>query len=203
MEPKVLLMDEPLSNLDAKLREQMRSEIRRIQQLLSITNVYVTHDQIEAMTISDRIIIMNEGRIDQIGTPSDIYHHPQSRFVANFIGRANFLEGVVRDRQDGHLVIDALGIELIVPTFTGDYPTGKRVTVVIRPEMIKVDPLRVHAEGIVQRATFLGDLVEYDVEVRGQKLHLVDTNPLRAAIYSVGETVKMGFLEETLYVLPD
>jgi iron(III) transport system ATP-binding protein len=203
MEPKVLLMDEPLSNLDAKLREQMRSEIRRIQQLLSITSVYVTHDQIEAMTISDRIIVMNEGRIDQIGTPSEVYHHPQSRFIANFIGRANFLEGVVRDRRNGRLLVDTLGILLSVPYLKGDYPDGKQVTVVVRPEMAKLDASKVHVEGIVRRATFLGDLVEYDVEVSGQKLHLVDTNPLRPTIHPEGETVKMRFLEETLYVLPD
>src|SRR5665648_2954 len=95
MEPKVLLMDEPLSNLDAKLREEMRTEIRLRQQQLSITSVYVTHDQIEAMTLSDRIVVMNQGIIEQIGTPVEVYRFPISRFVADFIGRANFVDGIV------------------------------------------------------------------------------------------------------------
>ena len=103
MEPKVLLMDEPLSNLDAKLREQMRTEIRRIQQRLGITSVYVTHDQVEAMTLSDQIVVMNQGKIEQVGTPDEIYRRPRTRFVADFIGRANFVEATVRDRRDGHL----------------------------------------------------------------------------------------------------
>ena len=99
MEPKVLLMDEPLSNLDAKLREEMRTEIRRIQKELNITSVYVTHDQIEAMTLSDRIVVMNQGVIEQIGTPVEMYRFPNSRFVANFIGRANFISGVVQTQN--------------------------------------------------------------------------------------------------------
>ena len=99
MEPKVLLMDEPLSNLDAKLREEMRTEIRRIQQTLNITSVYVTHDQIEAMTLSDRIVVMNQGIIEQIGTPTEIYRFPQSRFVAGFIGQANFIPGIAKHQE--------------------------------------------------------------------------------------------------------
>ena len=100
MEPKVLLMDEPLSNLDAKLREEMRTEIRRIQKELNITSVYVTHDQIEAMTLSDRIVVMNQGIIEQIGTPVEIYRFPNSKFVADFIGRANFVAGVVQEKKE-------------------------------------------------------------------------------------------------------
>ncbi len=100
MEPKVLLMDEPLSNLDAKLREEMRTEIRRIQKEMNITSVYVTHDQIEAMTLSDRIVVMNQGIIEQIGTPVEIYRFPNSRFVADFIGRANFVPGEVQEKND-------------------------------------------------------------------------------------------------------
>ena len=92
MEPKVLLMDEPLSNLDAKLRESMRTEIRRIQRSLGITSVYVTHDQVEAMTLSDRVVIMNKGLIEQMGTPVEVYRTPCTRFVADFIGRANFID---------------------------------------------------------------------------------------------------------------
>jgi ABC-type Fe3+/spermidine/putrescine transport system ATPase subunit len=109
MEPKVLLMDEPLSNLDAKLREQMRTEIRRIQRELGITSVYVTHDQLEAMTLSDRVVVMNQGVIEQVGTPMDIYRYPRSRFVADFIGRANFVIGEVLGSEAMAPVVSAFG----------------------------------------------------------------------------------------------
>src|SRR5690606_16897241 len=99
MEPRVLLFDEPLSNLDAKLRDQMRVEIRELQQRLGITTLYVTHDQIEAMSISDRIVVMNGGVIEQIGTPREIYARPATRFVAEFIGKANFLKAIVLDGE--------------------------------------------------------------------------------------------------------
>ena len=101
----MLLMDEPLSNLDAKLREEMRTEIRRIQKTLNITSVYVTHDQIEAMTLSDRIVVMNEGIIEQIGTPVEIYRFPNSRFVADFIGRANFVPGEALGKHGDNLAV--------------------------------------------------------------------------------------------------
>src|SRR5574339_1303948 len=109
MEPKVLLMDEPLSNLDAKLREEMRTEIRRIQKELNITSVYVTHDQIEAMTLSDRVVVMNQGLIEQIGSPVEVYRFPNSRFVANFIGRANFIGGTVLAQHGPELTVRTLG----------------------------------------------------------------------------------------------
>ena len=102
--PKVLLLDEPLSNLDAKLREQMRVEIRRIQQTLGITSVYVTHDQAEAMSLSDRIVVMEAGRVEQVAEPFEVYARPATRFVADFIGRVNFLEGRVWPRATGDLV---------------------------------------------------------------------------------------------------
>ncbi|MGC8782527.1 MAG: ABC transporter ATP-binding protein, partial [Anaerolineae bacterium] len=133
MEPKVLLMDEPLSNLDAKLREQMRTEIRRIQRRLGITSVYVTHDQTEAMTLSDRIVVMNQGRIEQIGRPTEVYRRPRTRFVADFIGRANFIEATVRGQENGTLITDALGAVLRAPAPEGVLRPGDRVTLVVRP----------------------------------------------------------------------
>ena len=203
MEPKVLLMDEPLSNLDAKLREQMRSEIRRIQQLIDITSIYVTHDQVEAMTISDRIVIMNEGRIEQVGDPVEIYRHPQTRFVADFIGRANFIPGVVQDRQNGQLVVNLMGRTLTAAAAEDEYSEGTEVTVVVRPEMMTLNPAEgAHVEGIVRRASYLGNVVEYDVAVGEQLLSLVETDPRHLTIYTEGETVKISFLQDCLYVLP-
>ncbi|MBN1139340.1 MAG: ABC transporter ATP-binding protein [Anaerolineae bacterium] len=203
MEPKVLLMDEPLSNLDAKLREQMRTEIRRIQQKMGITSVYVTHDQVEAMTLSDQIVIINEGRVEQIGTPTDVYRFPQTRFVADFIGRANFVEGTVRNRQDGRLELEALGAALTALAPDRDLPLGSRATLVARPEMIQLDPAQGQVDGIIRRAAYLGNVVEYDVEVGGQLLAVVEHDPRHITIHPEGERVKLHFLEDCLYVLPE
>ena len=203
MEPKVLLMDEPLSNLDAKLREQMRTEIRLIQKRLGITSVYVTHDQVEAMTLSDRIVVMNEGKIEQIGPPTEIYRRPQTRFVADFIGRANFVEATVRDVLDGQLVVDALGTTMTVPAPIGAFEEGQPATIVVRPEMVEIDHPEAHVKGTVRIANYLGDVVEYDVEVEGQLLALVEKDPRHTTIHPEGETVRLRFLEDCLYVLPE
>jgi iron(III) transport system ATP-binding protein len=202
MEPKVLLMDEPLSNLDAKLREQMRTEIRRIQQRLGITSVYVTHDQVEAMTLSDRIVVMNEGRIEQIGSPSEIYRHPRTRFVADFIGQANFVEGKVESLRDGTLRLEALGTMLTAEAPDDDFQAGEPVTLVVRPEMIEIDPAEGQVTGLVRRATYLGNVVEYDIEVEGQLLSLVEYDPRHTVVYAEGATVGLRFMEDCLYVLP-
>jgi len=202
MEPKVLLMDEPLSNLDAKLREQMRSEIRRIQQRLGITSVYVTHDQIEAMTLSDQIVVMNQGKIEQIGNPTEVYRRPRTRFVADFIGRANFVEATVRDRRDGHLVLDALGTTLVALTPAAEIAPGAAATLVIRPEMVEMDSPQAQVAGIVRRSAYLGNVIEYDVEVGGQLLSLVERDPRHIEIHPEGQAVKVRFLEDCLYVLP-
>ena len=202
MEPKVLLMDEPLSNLDAKLREQMRTEIRSIQQRLAITSVYVTHDQVEAMTLSDRIVVMNEGKIEQIGTPTEIYRRPRTRFVADFIGRANFVEGVVQGRQDGQLLLDTLDTTLAALAPDSELPVGAQATLVIRPEMVDIGSSEGQVEGVVRRATYLGNVVEYDVDVAGQMLSLVEYDPRHTTIYPEGERVRLRFLADCLYVLP-
>jgi iron(III) transport system ATP-binding protein len=202
MEPKVLLMDEPLSNLDAKLREQMRNEIRRIQQRLGITSVYVTHDQIEAMTLSDQIVVMNQGKIEQIGSPTEVYRRPATRFVADFIGQANFIEATVRDRRDGHLVLDALGTTLIALTPAAEIAPGAAATLVIRPEMVEMDSPQAQVAGIVRRSAYLGNVIEYDVEVGGQLLSLVERDPRHLEIHPEGQAVKVRFLEDCLYVLP-
>src|SRR5512143_3545286 len=131
MEPKVLLMDEPLSNLDAKLREEMRTEIRRIQKDMNITSVYVTHDQIEAMTLSDRIVVMNQGRIEQIGTPVEVYRFPNRRFVADFIGRANFVPGEVQDKRDGRLTVSVLGQVLELTNIQREFKLREPVTLIV------------------------------------------------------------------------
>ena len=202
MEPKVLLMDEPLSNLDAKLREVMRTEIRRIQQTLGITSVYVTHDQVEAMTLSDRIVVMNQGRIEQIGTPQDIYRRPQTAFVADFIGRTNFVDATVRGINGNTVALDVFGQTLTAIKPKNTIREGQQVKVVVRPEAIQVVEQGGHYEGIVRWSSYLGSVVEYEIEVAGQRLATVDSDPRNTVIYPQGQQVGVEFLEDCLYILP-
>ncbi len=203
MEPQLLLFDEPLSNLDAKLREQMRIEIRQLQQRLGITSVYVTHDQIEAMSISDRVVVMNHGRIEQLGPPLELYAHPSNHFVADFIGKANFLPAKVV--ASGNVQILDRHIEL--PRLSPEAKNGLELMITIRPEAIRVlaepDASDAHFRGIVQRATFLGSIVEYEVAVDGLE-HLIvhATNPALTGIYSPGTSVGLHLPNVALHPLP-
>lgn len=135
--PRVLLFDEPLSNLDARLRDQMRSELRRIQQQLGVTSVYVTHDQTEAMAMSDRIVVMSEGHIEQVGSPEDIYRRPESLFVADFIGKANVLASKVAARNGSSATLEVLGVSVVLDSCT---ESGEAAMVVIRPEDVSIAP---------------------------------------------------------------
>ncbi|MFN2460655.1 MAG: ABC transporter ATP-binding protein [Candidatus Velthaea sp.] len=167
-EPKVLLLDEPLSNLDAQLRERMRSEIRAVQQELGITAVYVTHDQSEALAISDLILLMDGGRIVETGMPQDIYRRPQAEFTANFIGVANAFEGVVRSAgPNGRVVATPQGVLRLPP---GEGAAGESVRVFLRPENVALSRKR-HAdedwEGSVRFSIYQGDCWDYIVDVRG------------------------------------
>jgi len=202
MEPKVLLMDEPLSNLDAKLREEMRTEIRRIQKDMNITSVYVTHDQIEAMTLSDRIVVMNQGRIEQIGTPVEVYRFPNSRFVADFIGRANFVPGEVQDKRDGRLTVNVLGKVLELTNIQREFKQQDTVTLIVRPEMVRIKKTGELFKGLVRRAVYLGDVIEYDVEVSGQLITGIETDPYKMDLFPVGEDVTVGYAEGCIQVLP-
>jgi iron(III) transport system ATP-binding protein len=164
--PSVLLLDEPLSNLDAKLREQMRLELRLLQRRLKITTIFVTHDQAEAMVLSDRIVVMNRGCVEQIGGPDDIYERPATRFVMDFVGRVNYLQGVARSVNGlAHIVCD--GADLTVTALPSDGLTGEqRVTLCIRPEDVSVLPTSAQHEetdwrATVQTVTYLGHRVEY------------------------------------------
>jgi iron(III) transport system ATP-binding protein len=200
MEPKVLLMDEPLSNLDAKLREQMRTEIREIQQRLGITSVYVTHDQTEAMTLSDRICIMNRGRIEQIGSPVEVYQRPANQFVADFIGRANFLPGRVVTVDDEQALVDVFGAMLSVARPSLPVSPGQSVTLVVRPEAIDISAEGA-LKGTVRRAAYLGSVIDYDIEVAGQLLAVAIYDPRRKALRSTGEEVGLSVIGEAVYLL--
>jgi iron(III) transport system ATP-binding protein len=165
--PKILLMDEPLSNLDAKLRVSMREEIRRLQKELGITTIYVTHDQEEAMAVSDRVAILNRGRLEQLGTPAEIYHRPHSRFTAEFMGASNIIEMDVigYDPKDSLIAAEAGSYRLHI---RGEQPAGGRVTLSVRPEWIRVvDDTLAGKPGIlcgtILNSTFLGAMVRYRV----------------------------------------
>ena len=200
VEPGVLLFDEPLSNLDAKLRVSMRTEIRRIQQKAGITAVYVTHDQSEAMSISDKIIIMNAGKIAQMGTPHEIYYHPVSEFVADFIGDANFLKGKLVRHESDVDVVEVYGKEVKVES-TGDrLAVGTDTTIVLRPEStVLCDEGVLPCEVIV--STFMGAYQLYHVMVGDTKLIIHEYNPKGKKIYSVGDKAGIYFEPDNAHAL--
>jgi len=199
IEPSVLLFDEPLSNLDAKLRVSMRTEIRRIQQEVGITAIYVTHDQSEAMALSDNIIIMNKGVVAQMGSPQDIYYHPNSEFVADFIGEANFLKGRL-ERMDGdHAVLNVEGSSARVPAKAG-MTQGKEYTVVLRPESaVLADQGGLPCQ--VTLSCFMGSYQNYHVKVGNTLVKLTDYNPKNKRIYQVGESCSLVFDPESVHIL--
>ena len=204
-EPDVLLFDEPLSNLDAKLREQMRSEIRRIQQSLGITSIYVTHDQSEAMALSDRIVIMNSGKIAQVGTPKQIYDTPSDRFVAEFVGRANFLPAKFGGFSGDRALLDVLGRKVAIPKDRlGREPDGA-LELVVRPETVKVMrdiPSDLQAAGYlgkVIKAVYMGSVAEYDVAIGDAVLLAVVASPAEHGIFSAGDDVGITFSSDTAH----
>jgi iron(III) transport system ATP-binding protein len=204
VEPEILLLDEPLSNLDANLREEMRFEIRRLHEAFAITTLYVTHDQAEAMVISDRIAVLERGRVIQAGTADELFSRPRTRFVAEFIGKTNVVEGVVVAsdtvaRGDVRLRVGASGLEI-----------GARVAVSIRPHEIALRAADGGAGGTdtnvlratVRRAAFLGDGVDYEVEVAGGDLVLRVAAPASPRLRP-GEAVGLGIARDACVLLAD
>ncbi|MBI4590330.1 MAG: ABC transporter ATP-binding protein [Candidatus Rokubacteria bacterium] len=179
--PRVLLFDEPLSNLDAKLRRQMRTELREIQRRVGITTVFVTHDQEEALTLSDRVAVMSQGRLQQVATPQEVYRRPATRFVADFLGETNALVGVVRDVDDDHLTMVVGDALLRAPAAPGLRP-GARVALLVRPEhvAVRVTPTRGlnSLSGHLSQAVFQGARTAY--VVRAGDAELISTADSRA-----------------------
>jgi iron(III) transport system ATP-binding protein len=180
--PRCLLLDEPLSNLDAKLRLEMRAEIRRVCKEFQLTTVYVTHDQKEALTISDRLAVMEGGRILQVGAPREIYRRPAGRTVANFIGETDFIPGKVLSAGGGKAVVEtALGrFDGVLGDPTQPPRAGSEVTVSIRPECwVLGREARVQncVQGAIGAAVYLGEMAQYDFVCAGQTLKIVELNP--------------------------
>lgn len=205
MEPAVLLMDEPLSNLDQKLRHSMRNTIRRIQQELGITTIFVTHDQEEAMSMADRVAVMDAGDIIQIGTPTDLYSNPATPFIANFVGTSNILKGTVMGEENGLYLVQGEGFNLK----SSKKSTKKEVDVIIRPEHVKVvasdsviDTTETNViEGIVLMSTYLGSIVRYDVQVGAYQLVIDTTYSTGESIYEKGREVKLTVAHERVLLI--
>jgi putative spermidine/putrescine transport system ATP-binding protein len=197
--PKILLLDEPLSALDAKIRVSLREDIRMLQRQLGITTIFVTHDQEEALSISDRIVVMHEGRADQIGTPFEIYNAPKTKFVASFVGTLNTLDATVQDHQ--HLTIDGQTIQTAHGVAV---PAGSQISVALRPESAQINRTGEglnQLSGTVDEVAFLGSVVRVRVRFATQAISLDMFNdptnppPLR------GATVSVSFRSEDLIVL--
>jgi iron(III) transport system ATP-binding protein len=203
-EPRVLLLDEPLSNLDAKLREQMRGELRELQQRLGITTLFVTHDQGEALSMSDRVAVMGDGHIVQEGTPTEIYQRPGSRYVADFVGKANFVDAEVIEWLDERTVVLAAMGERINAPCPGGVGVGESVLLSIRPEEVRTHQHRPDrpniVAGTIERVEFLGDMRECVVDVAGQRL-LVRQSPFDEA--QRGQQIYVEFQRAACTVLSE
>ena len=210
MKPKVLLFDEPLSNLDAKLRVQMRTEIRALQHKLGITSVYVTHDQDEAMSLSDRIVVMRQGRIEQVATPEIVYRKPASVFVADFIGRANFIDTSVAELLPGtdgtRASVHALGASYVVPAHDA-LAANSHACLMVRPESVLLSPARDAVEvsgnqGRVLKSVFYGAWVEYEIETVDGNVTAVIYDPAPGDILEAGTFVQVSFEQDRAWLLP-
>jgi len=205
--PKVLLLDEPLSALDAKLREEMREEITNLTRELSITTIYVTHDQVEALTMSDRMFVMNEGQILRAGTPLDIYEDPHSSFVAAFIGKSNFIEGEYQKQGEDAFIQLSENLRIQSTRLGGDIPAGQKVSAVLRPEKIMVSrsPGDVDTDGLnllkgkLLRTVFLGDSYEAHFQVDDHltfKVPLQQDYPSDTILYLMFRKEEVKILEK-------
>ena len=200
LEPKVLLFDEPLSNLDAKLRRQVREDIREIQQKLGVTTIYVTHDQEEALAISDKVIVMNNAVIAQEGSPKNLYNFPKNRFVANFIGDANVVEAKINNKNSNSYDLKIAEMNIKV---NSDIELDGNVSIALRPEKIFINREKnencIHAT--INNASFVGNSYQYILNSEAGKLYVVsgETNN----IFKVGEEVFLSINDQDVIILND
>ncbi|TBW38733.1 ABC transporter ATP-binding protein [Siculibacillus lacustris] len=202
VKPQVLLLDEPLSALDAKIRVSLREEIRSLQKDLGITTIFVTHDQEEALSMSDRVVVMNEGRAEQIGTPFEVYNYPRTRFVASFVGTLNILTATVIDAENGRLAID--GREVLAAHTVEGRASGDTVTVALRPEAVTFGEAadgRDELAGTVEAVSFLGAVVRIRVRLESQTVSLDAFNQPAVRLPAAGEPVTLCFARDDLLVV--
>jgi iron(III) transport system ATP-binding protein len=204
VEPEILLLDEPLSNLDAKLREHMRTELKQLQRRTGITFIYVTHDQAEALALSDKIAVMHAGRLQQFGTPHEVYAHPVTRMVADFMGHVNLVPARVLDAADGHGSLSLAGVLTTRARIDRAKP-GEEVDVAVRPENILIGKAAANGSSTTQTAdakvtdkTFLGNMNEYLVALASGPVLRVQTHPKQD--YAVGDAVSLALEPSELSV---
>jgi len=217
IKPQVLLLDEPLSALDAKIRVSLREEIRALQRSLGITTIYVTHDQEEALSMSDRIVVMNEGRVEQIGTPFEIYNNPKTRFVASFVGTLNIMKGKVLDASAGRIMID--GQDVVAAKRISHLQDGEACAVALRPEAATLHQSELHEaakiassfaregaprnrmQGTIEEVSFLGSVVRIRVRFQENAISLDTFNNPNTTPPARGSRVTVSFGREDLLVL--
>ncbi|MGH2397091.1 MAG: ABC transporter ATP-binding protein [bacterium] len=200
--PQVLLLDEPLSALDAKIRVSLRNEIRSIQRELGITTIYVTHDQEEALSLSDRIVVMNEGRVEHIGTPFEIYNFPRTSFVASFVGTLNILRGQVADPARGKIVVD--GQEVMASRGLEHARAGDVCSVALRPEVVSIGESAGDGNrmaGTVEDVNFLGSIVRIRVRFKDNAISLDTFNNPRLSLPQRGQALTVSFPREAVLAL--
>ncbi|HSE92596.1 MAG TPA: ABC transporter ATP-binding protein [Methylomirabilota bacterium] len=204
LNPDILLLDEPLSNLDAKIRVQVRAEIRRLQRDLGITTIYVTHDQEEALSLSDRVAVMRDGRVLQVAAPKDLYERPATRFVADFVGVNNFIPGVCREAADGVVVVET-PLGAICGRRGGAVRAGDRCVVAVRPENVALGGGGDNVfPGRVVLASYLGSTLRYDVEANSNLLVKVDIrDPWHHEPLAAGAQVTLSFPASTALTLAE
>ena len=208
IEPRVLLLDEPLSNLDANLRIQMRREILELQRKLSLTTIFVTHDQEEANTTSDRIAVLNDGIIQQVGSPMELYDRPANRFVANFLGSANLIDGSMSETEGTVLFRAPDGTS--VPLEGVGAKAGENITVMFRPQNLIIRDAgappaenRSKLSGQVQHREFLGNIIRYAVNVGEQSLLVDDTHQTGHGAFDIGADVALYLSTDQVRLLPN
>jgi putative spermidine/putrescine transport system ATP-binding protein len=202
IKPQVLLLDEPLSALDAKIRVSLRQEIRAIQRQLGITTVYVTHDQEEALSLSDRVVVMSEGRIEQIGTPFQIYNFPQTAFVASFVGTLNLICGKVLDPASGCIEID--GQQIFASSRIENAFSGDAISFALRPEILALDGSTGDGnrlKGTVEDINFLGSIVRIRVRFKDNTAYFDKFNNPHLSLPQVGQPVTLTFPREAVLVM--
>jgi spermidine/putrescine ABC transporter ATP-binding subunit len=209
IEPDVLLMDEPLSALDEKLREEMRREVDNLQQLLGVTTIFVTHDQREALSMSDKIVVMKDGRKQQEGEPQTVYNQPVNHFVADFLGHSNFIRGVVSEANNGRVVVKLESGEILNAEHDGNWQPGDRVEAVVRAQRFEAYPKNdvparagMNAfQGRIKDRSYMGGEVNYYVEMADRtELHVISM--MRTRSYKVGEDVSVMVAPRHCHLLP-
>ena len=200
LKPKVLLFDEPLSNLDAKLRRQVREDIREIQQKLGVTTIYVTHDQEEALAISDKVIVMNNAVIAQEGSPKDLYNNPKNKFVANFIGDANVVSVEIESKEGNSCKLRLAEMQINI---TSEHILSGKVSVALRPEKINIQNniIENSIKGKVTNSSFVGNSYQYIVNSNIGKIYVVSNDTIN--IFNIDDEVFLSFDEKEVKVLKD